>query len=208
MTIYDLRFTTFRFDILGLIFNTFQRIHILGAPGAGVTTLGKALAERLGFSHFDTDDYVWFTGDALPFRRKRNPDHRRQLLKNDLEKTESWVLSGALCGWGDVFIPKFEMVIYLWLPVEIRLARIRERETRRYGAERLAPGGDLNLVFEKFLAWAAAYDAENERTRSRASELRWLEQLTCPVLKIEEEKPLDELVELVLKNPSVANRTS
>ncbi|GAB4496865.1 MAG: AAA family ATPase [Saprospiraceae bacterium] len=179
--------------------NTFQRIHILGAPGSGVTTLGKALADRLGFSHFDTDDYYWFTDDPLPFKRKRNPEHRRQLLKRDLEKSESWVLSGALCGWGDVFIPKFDMVVYLWLPAEIRLARIREREARRYGAERVSPGGDLNVVFEKFLSWAAAYDVENRNIRSRASELRWLEQLTCPVLKIEEEMPTSDWVEFVLK---------
>lgn len=151
---------------------------------------------------------MWFTGDALPYRRKRNPDHRRHLLKNDLEKSNAWVLSGALCGWGDVFVPKFEIAIYLWLPAEIRLARIGERETRRYGAERLAPGGDLNSVFEKFLTWAAAYDVENENIRSRASELHWLEQLTCPVLKIEEEMPVSELVELVLKNFPAVSRTS
>lgn len=191
-----------------LNFNTSQHIHVLGAPGSGVTTLGKALAERLGFSYFDTDDYVWFTSDALPYRRKRNPDHRRQLLKNDLGKTQAWVLSGALCGWGDVFIPNFEFVIYLWLPAEIRLARIKERETRRYGAERLARGGDLHSVFEKFLAWAEAYDVENENIRSRASELNWLEQLTCPVLKIEKEMPLDDLVEFVLNKISAINRPS
>ena len=180
--------------------NTLQRIHVLGAPGSGVTTLGKALAERLGFSHFDTDDYYWFTGDLLPFKRKRNPEHRRQLLKSDLEKSESWVLSGALCGWGDVFVPKFELVVYLWLPVAVRLARIREREARRYGVERVSPGGDLNSVFEKFLSWAAAYDAENGRIRSRAAELRWLAQLDCPVFKIEEEMPLEVLKKFVLKN--------
>jgi adenylate kinase family enzyme len=176
------------------------KIHIFGAPGSGVTTLGKSLAERLGFSHFDTDDYYWFTDDALPYRRKRNPDHRRQLLEKDLKKSEAWVLSGALCGWGDIFIPTFEMAVYLWLPTETRLARIRKRETRRYGAERLLPGGDLNSVFEKFLTWAAAYDDENENVRSRASELRRLEQLACLVLKIEEEMPLEELVSLVLEN--------
>lgn len=108
------------------------------------------------------------------------------------------MLSGSLCGWGDVFVPKIEMAIYLWLPTEIRLARIREREIRRYGAERLAPGGDLNLVFEKFLTWAAAYDVENENIRSRANELRWLEQFACPVLKIEEEMPLNASLEIVV----------
>lgn len=176
-----------------------SRIHILGAPGSGVTTLGKALAERLGFSHFDTDDYYWFTGDALPYRRKRNPDHRRQLLGADLERSQSWVLSGALCGWGDVFIPEFEMVVYLWLPAPIRLERIVQREKERYGAERLAPGGDLNLVFEKFLKWAAAYDGDETNIRSRSAELHWLGKLNCPVLKIEGEFPANRLVENIVE---------
>lgn len=175
-----------------------SRIHILGAPGTGVTTLGKALSERLGFSHFDTDDYYWFTGDPLPYKRKRNPEHRRQLMGKDLQQSDKWVLSGALCGWGDVFIPAFELVIYLWLPADIRLGRIAQREKQRYGAERLAPGGDLNSVFEKFLTWAAGYDTEKENIRSRAGELEWLGKLACPVVKIEEEVALEVLPDFVL----------
>ena len=179
--------------------NYFDHIHIFGAPGSGVTTLGKALAERLGFSHFDTDDYYWFTEDALPYRRKRNPDHRRQLLQNDLEKSEAWVLSGALCGWGDVFVPTFEFVIYLHLPLDIRLTRIREREVQRYGAGRLDTNGDLHIVFEKFLNWAAAYDEADGPKRSRASELLWLQKLACPVLNISEEMPLNVLIDYVFE---------
>ena len=175
------------------------KLHILGAPGSGVTTLGRALAQTLGIPHFDTDDYHWFTDDALPYRRRRNPDHRRQLLSKDLDSHESWVLSGALCGWGDVFIPRFQAVVYCWLPADIRLARIREREIARYGAERLTPGGDLHTVFEKFCSWASAYDEEPNNLRSRARELEWLEKLSCPVLLLEEEIPLEELVERVMK---------
>jgi adenylate kinase family enzyme len=36
-----------------------SRIHILGASGSGTTTLAKALANELGYKHFDTDDYYW-----------------------------------------------------------------------------------------------------------------------------------------------------
>ncbi len=175
-----------------------MKIHLLGAPGAGVSTLGKALAQHLHVPHFDTDDYHWFTDDALPYRRRRNPDHRRQLLSKDLDAHESWVLSGALCGWGDVYIPQFDRVIYLWLPAEIRLMRIRERETLRFGAERIAPGGDLNIVFEKFLQWAAAYDDDSGNIRSRARELEWLSALNCPVLSIEEACGVGEMVERIL----------
>ncbi|MFN0034716.1 MAG: hypothetical protein ACKVUS_06610, partial [Saprospiraceae bacterium] len=66
-----------------------------------------------------------------------------------------------------------------------------------YGAERLAPGGDLHNVFEKFCAWASTYDTNSENIRSRACELEWLENLLCPVLKIEVEKPVDELADTI-----------
>lgn len=175
------------------------KLHILGAPGSGVTTLGRALAQKLGIPHFDTDDYHWFTDDALPYRRRRNPDHRRQLMVKDLDAHEAWVLSGALCGWGDVFIPRFDAVVYCWLPAETRLTRIQQREITRYGANRLAPGGDLNTVFEKFCNWAAAYDEDSGNIRSRSRELEWLGSLSCPTLKIEEELPIETLTEQTLR---------
>jgi adenylate kinase family enzyme len=174
-----------------------MKIHILGAPGSGVSTLGKALAAQRQTPHFDTDDYHWFTDDALPYRRRRNPDHRRQLLGKDLTEHPSWVLSGALCGWGDVFIPHFEAVIWLWLPIETRLARIQERERLRYGASRIEAGGDLHGVYEKFLDWAAAYDLETDNIRSNAREQAWLETLCCPVLRMREEMPIEQVLEAV-----------
>jgi len=175
------------------------RIHIFGAPGSGVTSLGRALAERLSVPHFDTDDYHWFTDDALPYRRRRNPEHRRQLLTTDLDAHENWVLSGSLCGWGDVFVPRFGAVVYCWLPVEVRLARIQQRELARYGAERIRQGGDLHAVFEKFCAWASSYDAPSENIRSRGSELEWFAGLPCHTLLMETDLPNAELVDWQLR---------
>jgi predicted kinase len=37
---------------------TARRLHLLGASGSGTTTLGRALAQRLGCPHFDTDDWL------------------------------------------------------------------------------------------------------------------------------------------------------
>lgn len=168
----------------------------MGAPGAGTTTLGKALAEQLGYAHFDTDDVYWFTEDALPYRRKRNPDHRRQLLAERLASAPNWVLTGSLCGWGDAFAPQFDLAIWLWLPAEVRIPRIEQRERQRYGDARLDPGGDLHGVFEKFKVWAAACDEPGGGMRGRDFELDWLAQLDCPVIKLE----TDLLVEKHLEN--------
>ena len=171
----------------------------MGAPGAGTTTLGKALAERLGCPHFDVDDVYWFTDDDLPYRRKRNPDHRRKLLAERLASSESWVLSGSLCGWGDVFAPQFDLVVWRWLPAAVRLPRIEQRERLRYGDARLDPGGDLHGVFEKFKAWAAGCDEDENGLRSKKNETKWLEQLTITVLRIEADLPAKDLVEQVMR---------
>ena len=171
----------------------------MGAPGAGTTTLGKALAEQLGYPHFDTDDVYWFTDDDLPYRRKRNPDHRRQLLAERLAASGSWVLSGSLCGWGDVFAPQFDLVVWRWLPAAIRIPRIEQRERLRYGDARLDPGGDLHGVFEKFKVWAAGCDEAGGGMRGRDFELKWLEKLACPVVKMQTDLPVQKLLEEVLK---------
>ena len=39
------------------------RIYLTGAAGAGVTTLGRALASTLQLPHFDVDDYYWYPSD-------------------------------------------------------------------------------------------------------------------------------------------------
>ena len=149
----------------------------MGAPGSGVTTLGRQLAEQLGYAHFDTDDYHWFTSDPEPYRRRRNPEHRRQLLTADLSSTPQWVLSGSLCGWGDCFIPLFDTIIFCTAPVDIRLERIRQRELARYGEDRLSPGGDLHGVYTKFLQWSADYDLPSERLRTFVFEMDWVKKV-------------------------------
>jgi adenylate kinase family enzyme len=104
-----------------------HHIHILGASGSGTTTLGRALAKRLQCPHFDTDDYFWLLTDPS-FTHQRERTERQRLLMDDVTAHDSWVLSGSLCGWGDVAIPLFELVVFLWIPHDVRMARLRQRE--------------------------------------------------------------------------------
>ena len=159
------------------------RIHIVGASGAGTTTLGRALAARLGAAHLDTDDFFWLPTEP-PFETIRERGERQALLGDALARHPAWVLTGSLCGWGDRFIPRFELVVFLWLAPEIRLARLRERELQRYG-DAGAPGGPRHAKLEAFLAWAAGYD-EGLDVPERCLRLheQWLAALPCPVLRI------------------------
>jgi adenylate kinase family enzyme len=167
------------------------RVHLVGASGSGTTTLGRALAGRRSCPHLDTDDFFWLPSDP-PFQHVRERGERQALLGAALQRSAGWVLSGSLCGWGDMFIPQFELVIFLWVPPAVRLARLRARERDRYGSA-VDPGGPLHGRSEAFMAWAAGYDERLEPPeRCRRLHEQWLAALPCPVLRLEDTASVEE----------------
>jgi adenylate kinase family enzyme len=172
------------------------RIHLLGASGSGTTTLGRALAARLQCSHFDTDDYFWLPTDP-PFTTQREPTARQQLLMDALTTQDSWVLSGSLCGWGDIAMPLFELVVFLWVSQKVRIERLRQREYERYG-ERVMLGGDMYEQSQAFLVWAASYDAGGLDIRSTRLHEQWLSTLPCPIVCFEGEYSIAEQIAVLM----------
>jgi len=105
------------------------RVHIVVASGAGTTTLGGRLAQRLALPFHDTDRFYWLPSDP-PFLDKRAIPERCRLLYAALAESAGWVLAGSLCGWGDEFVPDFTTVVFVELDPNTRLARLREPELR------------------------------------------------------------------------------
>ena len=76
-------------------------------------------------------------------------------------------------------------------PTDVRIARIREREHRHFGA-RIEPGGDMEEAHQAFLTWAAGYDDGGPDTRSRMKHDEWQKLLRCPLLTLHGDAPLEE----------------
>lgn len=157
-------------------------MHIFGASGTGASTLGRAVAETYGFTQLDTDDFYWETTDP-PYQEARDIPARQQLMSTAMDQAGKCVVSGSLSGWGDVFIPRFDLVIYLITPTEIRVERLRNREASNFGG-RIMPGGDMYEHHQDFLEWAAAYDDGGLDMRSARRHLLWLDKIPCPVLRL------------------------
>ncbi|HEY7653523.1 MAG TPA: AAA family ATPase [Methylomirabilota bacterium] len=168
-----------------------RRIHIFGASGSGTSTLASALAARHGHRHLDTDDFFWLP-TTPPYREIRPREARLPLLRGALAEAPSWVLSGSLCGWGDPLIAEFDLVVFLVVPTEVRLARLRAREVERYGHEAIAPGGPLRKAHVEFLDWAGRYDAGGPQMRSRALHDAWRSALPCPTIRLEGDQAVAE----------------
>jgi hypothetical protein len=116
---------------------------------------------------------------------------------DDLTAQDAWVVSGSLWGWGDVAIPLFELVVFLAIPHDRRMARLRCREHDRFG-ERILPGGDMYEASQAFLMWAASYDEGGLDMRSRQRHDQWLSTLPYLILCFEGEYSIEEQLAVLM----------
>lgn len=172
-----------------------KRVYISGGSGAGVSTLGAALAGKLNLPHIDVDDHYWYP-TTPPFQLAREPEERLRLLRLALADGP-WVLSGSLESWGAEIIQQADLVVFVDTPTAVRIKRLQARESLRFG-QRLLPGGDMHVTHQKFLAWAESYEAGTQSGRSRLRHERWLKQLSRPLVRLDGTKPVEDLATSVL----------
>src|SRR4051794_16694550 len=98
------------------------RVLLTGMSGAGKSTLLAAVARR-GFATVDTDDDGWHLPGALW------DEPRMSAL---LAEHATVAVCGTAQNQGR-FYDRFEHVIYLHVPLEILLERVRARTTNPYG---------------------------------------------------------------------------
>ncbi len=159
------------------------RVHILGASGCGVSSLGEALARHLGIPVFDCDAYYWEKTDP-PFIKATDIGSRQNALLADLNRHDRWICSGSMDSWSAPFEPLFTHVIFLYVPREARAERLRQRERVRHGT-RILEGGDMHVEHLKFIEWARQYDEGILGGRSLPRREAWLARQRCPVRRIE-----------------------
>ena len=167
-----------------------KHIHIFGASGAGTTTIAQIVCEQLGYQHFDSDDYFWIP-TANPFTNERERNKCLDMMDKDLSENDKWILSGSLTNWGNILIPYFDLVVFVYVPAEIRMKRLEKREYERYAGNRYKES-------QEFLAWAAAYDEGSRNGRSLLKHEEWMKNINCSILKISN-LDLDESIEAVLQ---------
>lgn len=165
----------------------------MGASGAGTTTLGRALADALALPHHDTDDYFWHP-TTPPYRKRRDVTDRLRLMREMFLDRSDWILSGGIQGWGDCIVPLLDLVVFVQVPTDVRLRRLRDREARHFGAEAVAPEGWRYQETEDFIEWASHYEDGTREGKNLALHQAWLANLQCPVLRLDGTRPTADLV--------------
>ncbi len=167
-------------------------IAIVGLNGSGKSTLAHAFAGAAGYFEMDVEDYYFPTqredrrraleglaSDStveVPFDNGKTSAEVEAALLTDMLVHPRFVLSGVHLHWSAAVLSRIGQVFWIRTPTEIRLARIREREVRRFGA-RVLPGGDMFAEQERFHEMAAS--------RTDASVEACLRGIACPVVMLD-----------------------
>lgn len=185
----------------------YNGIAIIGLNGAGKSTIAHVLAKKLHYFEIDVEDYYFpaqrssrinalegkTSADAnfIPYLSPKAKSEVEFAIRKDINCNPQFVLSGVTLNWSESILSQIDIVFYLHVPLNERLQRIRSREAQRFGS-RILPGGDMYEQHIEFL--------NKVENRSKQEITRSLENLTCPVVNVENLLPLrnDTLVKYFL----------
>ncbi len=171
-------------------------ILIFGSAGAGKATLGRAVAQALGFAHYNTDDIFWRKGMKYPYTLMRPREERILALMDALWETETFVLSGNLDTISERFEPMLDLAVYLTTNTAVRLERLQAREYAKFG-DRVAERGDLYPMHRQFMAMAARFDSNGVPNADKHS--AWADTLPCPVLRLSGDMDVQTNAKIVVR---------
>ena len=103
-----------------------MRIHLIGVPSAGKSTLGKALSKHLGFPHYALDELV-FVDDRWTLR----PTSERNAMLDEILAKPSFITEGGFLGWTDDLFAESDLILWLDPPLRVLVWRHVRRFARR-----------------------------------------------------------------------------
>ncbi len=166
-------------------------IIICGLNGAGKSTLGKALAEKLHFYFIDNEDLYFPKVDLdYVYVAPRTREEVEKILRSEIDKHENFVFSSVKGDYGEDIYSFFKYAVLINVPQDIRIERVKKRSFQKFG-NRMLFGGDLYEQEERFFNLV--------KSRSENTIEKWIQYLKCPIIRIDGTKPIEENINLVIK---------
>ena len=166
-------------------------ILLCGLNGVGKSTLGKALAYKLNYRFIDNEDlYFPKTDPNYLYAVERTREEVERLLFEEIKTYENFVFTSVKGNYGDPEHPFFQYAVLIEVPRELRLQRVKNRSFQKFG-DRMLPGGDLYESEERF------FDFVKNRSENTVEE--WAKGLSCPIIRIDGTKSIEENVDFIIK---------
>ena len=165
-------------------------ILICGLNGVGKSTLGKKLAERIGYIFIDNEDLFFPKTDGTYFfSSPRSKEEVIRLLEKIIAENSRFIFTAVKGDYGDKLIASLDSIVLIDVPKQVRRHRVWDRSYSKFG-ERILPGGDL---YDKEAAWFSLTDSRPENYT-----MKWLETVNCPVIRIDGTLPVEENIDYLV----------
>ena len=164
-------------------------IMVCGLNGCGKSTLGKALAEELGF-HFIDNEYLFFSRTAIdaPYTNPRSREEAQNLFAQEVCKHKNFVFASVTGDYADDINNLYQYAILIDVPKKVRMQRVRNRSFKKFG-NRMLQGGDLYESEEAFFEYIEKRPEDHVQ--------KWVESLNCPIIRVDGTKSIEENIDFI-----------
>jgi adenylate kinase family enzyme len=130
-----------------------ERVAIVGAGGAGKSTLARALGERTGLPVVHLDEHYWRPGWVEP------PRDEWRARQAELCARDRWIMDGNYGGTIDLRLDRADTLVFLDLPRRVTVPGVLCRWAANRGRPVQAPGCPERADVT-FLRWVWDYPTE------------------------------------------------
>ena len=173
-----------------------RRIHVVGGPGAGKSTLAQRLASKLGIEPHKLDDIAFDpkTGAARPLSSRIRD-------VNSIAARSAWVAEGVYLGWTDQLLASADLIVWLDVPMRVALFRKIPHHLKRSLTAGYPHAGMRNQLEHTYFLWRyymnssgkAEGPPHDDRLVTRAATGRALDLFARKVVRCQTTDEVDNL---------------